>query len=346
MGHRPRGRGRKPMHIHDLAAPEDEFPDGHAMALRLGHRTIWLPRSCARMWRSARSPSAGPRCGRSPKNRSRSLQTFADQAVIAIENVRLFEEVQARTREISAGPRAPDRDSEVLQVISRVAVRSPAGPRGMVGTAARSARLKCVRIWLRQDGDLPPRGAQRCPRRVSVKYASEAPDSRRAAARLVARTALEGARRSISGRAGSIPSTPGLEGQRLAGLQRERSASRCYGRGAASASSRCREGPEPFSDKQIELVDDLRRPGGDRDRECRLFEEVQARTQELSEALEQQTATAEVLKVISRSAFDLQTVLDTLVESAVAALRAPTCGDFRPLTETTYRFAGPTRLFA
>src|SRR5262245_35908269 len=108
----------KPVHVHDLTAAAEEFPEGQAMAVRLGHRTI-LSVPLLRENEAIGSLTVRRKEVRPFTDKQIELvTTFADQAVIAIENVRLFEEVQARTRELAQSVEELRALGEVTQAVN------------------------------------------------------------------------------------------------------------------------------------------------------------------------------------------------------------------------------------
>jgi two-component system, NtrC family, sensor kinase len=241
------------------------------------------------------------------------VNTFADQAVIAIENVRLFDEVQARTEDLRESLQQQTATANVLKVISRSTFDLQAVLHTLVESAALLCEAEKATITRQKDGVFF--------RGESYGFSDKFMD-------YVRNIPVVPDRGSASGRAlleGTVVHIPDVqadpdytfsEAQRLGDFR------------TALAVPMLREGlpigvivltraeARPFTDKQIELATTFADQAAIAIENVRLFDEVQAKTRDLSEALTYQTGSSNILSVIASSPTDVEPVLKAIVESA------------------------------
>lgn len=241
------------------------------------------------------------------------LETFAAQAVIAINNTRLFREVQDRTVQVEEALEYQKASSEVLEVISRSPDALEPVLVSLLAVSSRICRLQDAYVALKGADDayhffaghnLPPEFED------FLRANPFEPGEGSATARCL-----------LTGRASyieDIRSDPNYD-KTLLSKQQYRSVLSVPlirdGHTIGLISMGSRE-PSAFDAKQIKQMETFAAQAIIAINNARLFDEVQARTAEVEEALEQQQASAEILGVISQSVEDTQPVFDRIVEAA------------------------------
>src|SRR5262245_20793925 len=260
------------------------------------------------------------------------VQTFADQAVIAIENTRLFEEVQARTRDLQESLEYQIATSEVLGVISRSPTELQPILDSIAATAARLCESVDAQVFRVRDGKLAMVAQHRTLPRPGATFSGVALTR----GSVIGRAVLDQQTIHVDDLAALVDSEfPDSKAYQATVGHRTTLATPLLRRGESIGAILMRRiEVRPFSEKQRVLLQVFADQGVIAIENARLFEEVQARTKELQESLDRQTATSEVLGVISRSPNEVQPVLDTIVATAQRLCQAERASVWRLEGET------------
>jgi two-component system, NtrC family, sensor kinase len=298
------------VHIPDIAADPDY---AHVSTLAVGVRTMLgvpllregIPIGSISLARTLVQPFSDKQV--------QLVATFADQAVIAIENARLLGELRERTEDLEESLEYQTATSDVLQVISRSTFDLHPVLDTLLQTAARLCNSDSGGVTVK-DGDVF---------RYAAIYgvSDELTDVLRQRTLVPGRDTVAG-RTVLEGRVvhlADITTDPSYKWGEVAASNEIRSVigvPLLRGTEVTGTFSLARNHVERFSERQIELVRTFADQAVIAIENTRLLNEIRERTADLQESLEYQTATSEVLQVISRSTFDLHPVLDTLLETA------------------------------